>query len=69
MKTKIEILDYLRLKKLYYNVEYTSYRDMLKNSKVGSNDFRLYTIMVEKTYSKLVLVSDLLDFINGEEDK
>ena len=69
MKTKSEILDYLRLKKLYYNVEYTSYRDMLKNSKVGSNDFRLYTIMVEKTYSKLVLVSDLLDFINGEEDK
>lgn len=68
MKTKNEILDYLRLKKLYYNVEYASYRDMLKNTKVGSDDFRLYTIMAEKTYSKLVLVSDLLDFINGKEE-
>ena len=69
MKTKNEIVNYLRFKKIYYEVEFNDYTHILHHCSFASDDYKVYSKLVDIAKTKLLFVKDLLDFINEKEEK
>ena len=68
MKTKQEILDYLKDKKEAYQKNIQWYNAELVYLDFDSNDFMMYDLMRKMEIAHLYTVNEILDFINGKEN-
>lgn len=68
MKTKQEILDYLKDRKEQYQKNILWYNAELVYLDFDSNDYIMYDLMRKMERAHLYVINDLLDFINGKED-
>lgn len=69
MKTKQEILDYLNYRKEQYQKNILWYNAECVYLDFDSNDYIMYDLMRKMERAHLYVINDLLDFINGKEDK
>ena len=69
MKTKQEILDYLKDRKEQYQKNILWYNAELVYLDFDSNDYIMYDLMKKMERAHLYVINDLLDFINGKEDE
>lgn len=64
MKTKQEILNYLENRKEIYQNNIIRYNEILTHLSHNSNDYMMYELLRNKTKENLIVINDLLDFIN-----
>ena len=69
MKTKQEILEEVEWKKEFYENRIKRYNEIIIYLDVKSDDYKVYRMLKQIEESKLEVINDLLDFINGNEDK
>ena len=63
MKTKQEILDYVKSRKEYYEKEINWCKEKISNAEFNSNDYKVYDWLIDEDLKRLNVVNDLLDFI------
>ena len=68
MKTKQEILEEVEWRKGYYENSIKRYKEMIATFNFKSDEYKVYVWLKQIEESKLEVVNDLLDFINGKED-
>ena len=68
MKTKQEILDYLKDRKEQHQKNILWYNAELVYLDFDSNDYIMYDLMRKMERAHLYVINDLLDFINGKEN-
>lgn len=68
MKTKQEILEEVEWKKEFYENRIKRYNEIMIYLDVKSDDYKVYRMLKQIEESKLEVINDLLDFINGKED-
>lgn len=69
MKTKQEILDYLKSRKEYYEKQLNWCKEFITNLDFNSTNYRSYKWLIGDYQSRLDVINEILDFINGKEDK
>ena len=69
MRTKQEILEELEWKKEFYENRIKRYNEIMIYLDVKSDDYKVYRMLKQIEESKLEVINDLLDFINGKEDQ
>ena len=67
MKTKQEILDYLKSRKEYYEKEINWCQEKIDNASYDSNDFKVYQWLMSDYSVRLDVVNDLLKSIFEKE--
>ena len=68
MKTKQEILKEVEWKKEFYENRIKRYNEIMIYLDVKSDDYKVYRMLKQIEESKLEVINDLLDFINGKEN-
>ena len=68
MKTKDEILDYVKSRKEYYEKEMNWCQEKIDNAALYSNDFKVYQWLNSEYLARLNVINDILDFINGKDE-
>ena len=66
MKTKQEILEEVEWKKEFYENRIKRYNEIIIYLDVKSDDYKVYRMLKQIEESKLEVINDLLDFINGK---
>lgn len=69
MKTKQKILEEVEWKKEFYENRIKRYNEIMIYLDVKSDDYKVYRMLKQIEEAKLEVINDLLDFINGKEDK
>ena len=69
MKTKQEILEEVEWKKEFYENRIKRYNEIMIYLDVKSDDYKVYRMLKQIEESKLEVINDLLDFINGKENQ
>ena len=67
MRTKQEILDYLKSRKEYYEKEINWSQEKLDDSALNSNDFKVYQWLISDYLARLDVVNDILDYVFEKE--
>lgn len=67
MKTKQKILEEVEWKKEFYENRIKRYNEIIIYLDVKSDDYKVYRMLKQIEESKLEVINDLLDFINGKE--
>ena len=67
MKTKQEILDYVKSRKEYYEKEINLAQEKIENASYNSNDFKVYQWLISDYLARLDVVNDILDTIFEKE--
>ena len=67
MKTKQQILDYVRSRKEYYEKEINWAQEKIENASYNSNDFKVYQWLISDYLARLDVVNDILDTIFEKE--
>lgn len=67
MKTKQEILEEVEWRKEYYENSIKRYKEMISTFNFNSDEYKVYVWLKQIEESKLEVINDLLDFINGKE--
>ena len=68
MKTKQEILEEVEWRKEFYENSIKRYKEIMSNVDFKSDEYRVYVWLKQIEESKLEVINDLLDFINGKVD-
>ena len=68
MKTKQEILEEVEWRKEFYERSIKRYKEIMSNVDFKSDEYRVYVWLKQIEESKLEVINDLLDFINGKVD-
>lgn len=68
MKTKQEILKEVEWKKEFYENRIKRYNEIMIYLDVKSDDYKVYRMLKQIEESKLEVINDLLEFINGKEN-
>lgn len=68
MKTKEEILDYVKSRKEYYEKEMNWCQEKIDNAAFNSNEFKVYQWLNSEYLTRLIVINDLLNFIYEKED-
>lgn len=68
MKTKQEILDYVKSRKEYYENEINWCQKKLDAAAFNSNDFKVYQWLNSEYLTRLNVINDILNFINGKDE-
>ena len=68
MRTKQEILEEVEWKKEFYENSIKRYKEIMSNVDFKSDEYRVYVWLKQIEESKLEVINDLLDFINGKVD-
>ena len=63
MKTKKEILDYVKSRKEYYEKEINWAQEKLLDPNINSNDYKVYDWIIGEYEARLEVVNDFLNFI------
>ena len=69
MKTKQEILEEVEWRKEYYENSIKRYKEIISTYNFKSDEYKVYVWLKQIEEAKLEVIKDLLDFINGKEDK
>ena len=67
MKTKQEILDYVKSRKEYYDKEINWCDEKISNADYNSHDYKVYDWLKDQYLVRLHIINELLDFIYEEE--
>ena len=68
MKTKQEILDYLKSRKEYYEKQLNWCKEFIINLEFNSINYKSYKWLIGDYESRLDVINDILDFINGKDE-
>ena len=68
MKTKQEVLDYVKSRKEFYEKEINWCDGKLTNPYINYNDWKVYDWLKSGYESRLEVINDLLHFIYEKED-
>ena len=68
MRTKQEILEEVEWRKEFYENSIKRYKEIMSNVDFKSDEYRVYVWLKQIEESKLEVINDLLDFINGKVD-
>ena len=68
MKTKKEVLDYVKSRKEFYEKEIKWCEEKLTNPYINYNDFKVYDWMKTEHESRLEVINDLVNFIYDKEE-
>lgn len=68
MRTKQEILKEVEWKKEWYENRIKRYKEIICYLDSNSDDHKVYRMLKQMEESKLEVINDLLDFINGKVD-
>ena len=68
MKTKQEILDYLKSRKEYYEKQVNWCKEFIINLDLNSIDYKSYKWLIGDYESRLDVINDLLNSIYEKED-
>ena len=67
MKTKQEILDYLKDRKEYYEKQVNWCKDFIKKLDLNSINYKTYKWLISDYESRLDVIQDLLNAISSKE--
>ena len=67
MKTKQEILDYVKSRKEYYEKEINWCQEKLENASYNSDDFKVYQWLMSDYLARLDVVNDIFNTIFEKE--
>ena len=68
MRTKQEILEEVEWRKEYYENSIKRYKEMIPDFNFKSDEYKVYVWLKQIEESKLEVINDLLEFINGKEN-
>lgn len=68
MKTKQEILEEVEWRKEYYENSINRYKEIIPTYNFKSDEYKVYVWLKQIEESKLEVIKDLLEFINGKDE-
>ena len=68
MRTKQEILEEVEWRKEYYENSIKRYKEIIPTYNFKTDEYKVYVLLKQIEESKLAVINDLLDFINGKVD-
>ena len=68
MKRKQEILEEVEWRKEFYENSIKRYQEIMHGVDFKSDEYKVYHWLKEMEKSRLEVINDLLDFINGKRD-